>query len=86
MVGQTQHPCPHQSSLVLLLLLLHHDDDDYDDYDDDDDDREPKQLVPLPRTPSASNIIDEFLDSRKQKAGLSTLQYKRIVELMEGVR
>lgn len=48
--------------------------------------REPHQLVPLPRTPSAATILAAFLEQKKEKSGTSALQLRRFQELMEGIR
>lgn len=48
--------------------------------------REPHQLVPLPREPSASHILNAFLEQKREKSNTSAAQLQRFQELIEGIR
>ena len=48
--------------------------------------REPYQLVPLPRDPTAASILASFLESKEEKGTSTPLQLRRFQELMEGIR
>lgn len=39
--------------------------------------RDPHQLVPLPRSPSAAAVLQQFLRAKQEKEGTSALQLKR---------
>lgn len=48
--------------------------------------REPHQLVPLPREPSASHILNAFLEQKREKTSTTAMQLQRFQELIEGIR
>jgi hypothetical protein len=42
--------------------------------------------VPLPREPSASHILNAFLEQKREKTSTTAVQLQRFQELIEGIR
>lgn len=42
--------------------------------------------MPLPREPSASHILNAFLEQKREKTSTTAVQLQRFQELIEGIR